>query len=259
MKRVKKTPDTPPVLASYVARNPCGTPNHTWKAFHPKSELHNHLLKDQRGICVYCEIDLALVSAEDRANDILSDLRVEHFHPQNEDGGVNDTWALEWTNLFACCLGGSEPKVVDPLRFAEKRAERSCDVPKKNNVWDDLILNPLQIPAFPPLFDYDDATGQLGCANSLRDQSQRKKIDRTLSLLHLNCERLKRRRIKTLDAVKDTIKNELSDNVTIDQAMSIVAQMLFSGENDWPPFFTAIRSYLGQAAEEQLHAINYNG
>jgi len=261
MKSVCKSKNTPFALSKYIQSYPVGTSEHNWDCFCEntalKKEVQEQLRKDQRGICAYCEIDLIILSNQDVQNDCKADFRVEHFHPKQD----NDCWQLEWQNLFACCHGGSEKHLQEAGRFAETRAERSCDVPKKDNVWDDSILNPLKIPAFPPLFCYcDDGQLKVDEGNCRIANICPGKVKFTIESLHLNCDRLKKFRMNIIDKVKEQINiclQESNDNIAI--AMKNIADILFSCTDDWPPFFTAIRSYLGNTAEARLKEMNYNG
>ncbi|MGO3408549.1 hypothetical protein [Marinomonas sp.] len=67
------------------------------------------------------------------------------------DNTPSRNWHLDWQNLLGCCHGGSQRNVVDASqRFTSP--ESSCDVPKGEKNLDDVILNPLHIPAFPKFF-----------------------------------------------------------------------------------------------------------
>ena len=262
MKRVNKSTNAPDQLIDYIGAHPVGTPEHDWYSFctdtKRKKAVQTQLRSDQRGICVYCEIDLIEPSEQDINNNLTADFRVEHFHPKSDDA----CWHLEWTNLFACCCGGDARNVVDANnRFTDSRANRSCDVPKKDNVWDDVILAPCDIPAFPPLFLYKESEGDLEVNEDNCEFAgiEKRKVKNTIDKLHLNCKRLKDFRMSTIDGVKDQIDIYFREFGDIGHALKEVAAMLFNNQGDWPPFFTAIRSYLGQDAETYLQSINYNG
>ena len=70
MKRVQKSPDEPELLARYKQRYP----HDTWEKFHHRSrdgyrQVKRQLLRDQHGLCAYCEINIKLTDEEDRVDD----------------------------------------------------------------------------------------------------------------------------------------------------------------------------------------------
>jgi len=247
----------PPILATYKQNNPTDT----WKEYkHGKRggkrgrKIRNRLISDQHGLCAYCEIDL-----KQGENPRFSDFRVEHFHPKSDDNGAHN-WHLDWKNLLGCCHGGSSRYVVEAsLRFTSP--DYSCDVPKDDNNWDNIILNPLNIPSSPRLFDYERTSGrmsvnQTNCAEAGIDPV---KAQSTIDNLRLDAERLKNLRKVTLMAAHTQLTGLMSTGMSIQDARKRVAQAQLRKNSDqhWPPFFSAVRSYLGEAAEEQLTAIGY--
>jgi hypothetical protein len=152
--------------------------------------------------------------------------------------------------------------VIDAAKRFTK-PDFSCDVPKGDNNWDNVILNPLNMPTFPCLFQYDRATGGISvnptaCQQAAIDIG---KAQATVDKLCLDAARLRDLRKPVLDQVNDQIRHLVALGYTPEQARSRLAQALLrqDANNHWPAFFSAIRSYLGAAAEEQLQAINYNG
>ena len=110
----------------------------------------NKLRLDQGGLCAYCEIDL---KSSTTAGD-LDDFRIEHFHPKSTSSPQHN-YHLDWLNLLGVCHGGSSRQVVDAAdRFTAP--DLHCDAFKDQDGIDRSqdILNPLSIPAFPPLFDF---------------------------------------------------------------------------------------------------------
>ncbi|MGI9274454.1 MAG: retron system putative HNH endonuclease [Endozoicomonas sp.] len=153
MKRIVKGAE-PPLLTSYNTR----TPQNTWEQFREgrsrRQQLKRALRKGQGGLCAYCEIDLK--ESDDHGN---ADFRVEHFHPKS-DPSSDHNWALDWQNLLGCCHGGNQRRVVDAdERFTPP--DFSCDVPKADQVLDNVIFNPMEIPAFPCLFLVERSSGEL--------------------------------------------------------------------------------------------------
>lgn len=260
MKKILKG-DEPDLLARYKHNNP----NNTWDQFRNSNARKNAVKFDVRnhqgGLCAYCEIDLKLTEP---ANIERDDFRIEHFHPKNPeiDNTTDHNWHLDWNNLIGCCHGGSERNVTDAAnRFTSP--ESSCDVPKGNNNWDDEILNPLYLPAFPALFSFGRSDGSI-YVNAINCQTANMdsiKAQQSINLLRLDSGRLNRFRKKVLDNVNVQLRNRVADGMSLEDARAELAHRLLrkNDEGCWPAFFTAIRSYLGDAAEQQLVSIQYKG
>lgn len=235
-------------------------PVNTWKQCRRNKDcrvqIQDQLKLDQGGLCAYCEIDLKPASVNDAA-----DLRVDHFHPKT-DASTQHNWHLDWQNLLACCHGGSRSDVVDSSnRYTNP--DHSCDVPKANNDWDNIILNPLYLPAFPCLFQFNRADGSIRvnithCQQTGVDEG---KAQDTIDKLRLDATRLRVLRKPVLDKLNDQLRNMVLMGYTVEQARHRLASAVFKkdGHGHWSVFFSAIRNYLGAEAEQQLNTINYNG
>jgi uncharacterized protein (TIGR02646 family) len=260
MKKVNKSMLVPQGLDDYLQENP----NDTWGDFRNNDQaahkvVQNTLRSDQRGLCAYCEIDLARYHGVGH-----DDFRVEHFHPKKRPPEPPPNWDLEWHNLLAVCRGGSEKYLGDNSRSTSP--DHSCDVPKNEQNLTGVILNPLEdIPAFPPIFEFDESGGMqvaLNCPELLRD-----KAEKTIQYLHLDLRanvishRLRRLRKAVIDNLRNQIMAELSMGKTEIEAASELAEIYFSSQQNsqWPAFFSCIRWYLGPSAEARLQAIDYNG
>lgn len=252
----------PDLLALYQFENP----NATWEQFKSECQegyqaLQEQLRLDQGNLCCYCEID-----TKQGFGMGIDDFRVEHFHPKSATDESHSNWSLDWQNMLGCCHGGSERYVTDnATRFVTEHTERHSDVLKANFIWDDEILNPLQIPVFPILFKANRKDGRLSVHNNdCRDAGV--SIEKVNNCLHpeklnLNSDRLNSLRKATLDALNEQITMALSSGLTIEDAMVNLAkaQLCKNNNGHWPPFFTTIRSYLGQIAEKHLITIDFNG
>lgn len=254
---MKKTPKSaiPPALNTYIAANP----NNTWEKFTERKgrrkAVQAVLKTDQSGLCAYCEINM---KAKDASGD--ADFRVEHFHPKS-DLSTPPNWNLDWHNLLAVCHGGSSKTVVEAAtRFTTLH---SCDVPKADNIWDTVILNPLNLPASPALFKFDRSTGSMtinepNCAQATIDPL---KAQATVDNLQLDGSRLRNLRKPVMEVLNAKLIALVNSGVPLIDARQTLAQTLLKkdAQQHWPPFFSAIRHYLGNAAEQQLHAIAYDG
>jgi uncharacterized protein (TIGR02646 family) len=159
MKHIEKSPVEPERLANYREHHP----RDTWDKFHKRDrvgyrQLKEQLLRDQHGLCAYCEISIRLSDNEDE----VDDFRVEHFHPKSGTERSEHNYHLDWRNLLGVCHGGSQPYVAEArYRYASRVEDRSCDVPKSDKALENVILNPLEIPASARLFKYDPFTGAM--------------------------------------------------------------------------------------------------
>ncbi|MCE7553615.1 retron Ec78 anti-phage system effector HNH endonuclease PtuB [Aliivibrio fischeri] len=258
MKKIKKG-DEPPFLTEYKK----SYPDDDWKngfkknaGKEPNAQVKEYLTKDQKRLCLYCEIDL--LSGKGYA---IDDFRVEHFFPENPQDNEEDVinHALEWSNLFGCCCGGNQPSVVDKdNRYTNP--DFSCDVDKGNNNWVDLILNPLnEVPAFPLIFDYDE-DGYISVSENNCPEDLKAKAENSIRLLKLNSERLIKFREKVITKLRSQLiesieKLEMSDN----DALYELAETYLKESPEYPAFFSLIRWYLTEQAEIYLKEIEYDG
>ena len=278
----------PTSLSAFVLRAPLGTWDEFCEDAHRKKETQQRIFSDQRGICAYCEINMADPSTEYLPQDGVGDLpqndfRVEHFHPKNDISEPHKNWALDWHNLLGVCCGGDERCVYPPERFAKNINGKSdtknhhCDSKKGKKVLDDKILNPLDIPPFPCLWksidDFSRRCIYLQPANEACnsvdpgiDPSILSRAQRTIDELNLNCNLLAKFRWRTIDAINKRIRYYQRKGKKFDEAVKLVMKQTFDNTPNvdgvlpnWPPFFTTIRSYFGRIAEDRLHAINYQG
>lgn len=255
----------PDLLVQYQTDNP----NASWKRFKNECQqgyknVQQQLQKDQGNLCCYCEID-----TKQGLGIGIDDFRVEHFHPKSDDNNPSDNWGLRWQNMLGCCHGGSEKYVTDTNdRFISEPSDRHSDVLKANFVWDNEILNPLEIPAFPILFQANRRDGSLSVhENNCRDAGiDTKKATNCLhpEKLNLNSSLLKSLRKAALDALNKQIDAALSAGLTIEDAKLNLenlakTELQKDDKGHWPRFFTTIRSYLGKTAEDHLKNINYIG
>ena len=259
MKKINKG-EEPQKLETYRTANPNGT----WKQYRAnngrREQIQDQLRKDQGGLCAYCEIDLRRLDAGSNSDDV-EDFRVEHFHPKSDTASEHN-WRLDWHNLLACCHGGSNAKVVDAQsRFTSP--DHSCDVPKKNQNWDEEILNPLHLPASPCLFKFSRAEGTMivHTANCRTAGIDEQKAQNTIKKLRLDAKRLKRLRKAELDRVNQVLQGLVHNGMDVRTARNKLAKALIrkDAKGNWPRFFSALRDYLGSAAEEQLRNIGYIG
>lgn len=235
--------EAPPLLTTYRDDHPDGKWESCSRGKARRKQIQQYLLRDQGGLCAYCEIDLKPTD-----DDGLADLRVEHFHPKSDDTTAHN-WHLDWQNLLACCHGGSNSNVTDSSNRATS-PDHSCDVPKADNNWDDLILNPLEITSTNPLFNYSRATGQISVSNNAGEAAT--KAQNSIDLLRLDANRLKRLRKAELDRVNDQLRVLLGGDMELSQASALLAKVLIKKDvnGNLPKFVSALRYYLRAVAQQ---------
>ena len=254
MKNILKG-EEPPLLIAYRA----GKPDFSWQKCKSNSarrdEIQHYLRRDQGGICAYCEIDL--LQRDDVAEE--SDFQVEHFHPKS-DKTTQHNWGLDWGNMLACCLGGKSKKVVD----ADNRHTNPylrCGALKEDNDWGDIILNPLQLQSSQAIFNFQRTTGEI----SVNEENCNLlgvdigKAQATIEHLNLKCERLNRLRQERLSHANKSLQAFVAKGMNVDEARQKLALVMMKKDANgcWPKFFSALRCYLGNAAETQLIAIGF--
>lgn len=252
MKRVRKSAEIPDRLFLYAQLHP----HDTWDKFHHRDrngykQVKQQLMKDQYGLCAYCEISIRLTDNED----LVDDFRVEHFHPKTGTENHEHNYHLDWNNMLGACHGGSHPYVEDAkYRYSAAKEDRSCDVPKGCKSLDTRILNPLEIPGNIRLFKYDPFSGEMQVDETQCEGKLRKRAKVTIKELNLNAPRLKRLRKAVLDVLQEQVDASLQQGRPLALILSELAEELLDPGQDgrYPDFFTAIRWFLGEAAEDFL-------
>lgn len=261
MKRINKS--LPPnVLTQYESQNPTAD----WDSFRDHNAGSEYkiikalLLKDQGGLCGYCETKVSALEVHKQ--------RVEHFHPKSDTSNSFKNWALDWMNVFAVCLGGSDSdQSKHPLPI-----NLSCDAHKdylitKNRLplaCEGYVIDPLKLSAHPHLIDLDKATGKFianksACENFGYPQnkyiSTEELVSKTIEMLNLNCQRLCDDRLEVLKSYNQEVAKARKANDR--EGLHKLANRWF--HEKWPSYFTTRRILLGSHAEAHLDHILYNG
>jgi uncharacterized protein (TIGR02646 family) len=220
-------------------------------------EIKALIFSDQGHICAFCEN--AIYDFHQQC--------IEHFHQKSDNQSAHHNWALDWNNVIGVCSGGRD---VDKSHFSLP-ANLSCDAYKGHLITinklsihcEGYLLNPLQLPAFPCLFDLDKRTGELkpktdydhiGIENNHYD-SLSEMVEKTIENLNLNCDRLNQQRLAVLKQYNQEIKKaRTTNNIQIHLQL---AERWF--RQKWPSFFTTRRILLGDHAETYLENIQYTG
>jgi len=259
MKKVNKNNIVPIELKNYFDANP----NKSWENFKNEcqtgyKEVLREIKKNQGGVCCYCEITFH----DER--EIRDDFRVEHFHPKSDDSNPMINWNLIWTNLLGCCHGGSDPSVLRKTRFISNKKHRHSDILKAEKPWDDEILNPLNIPASPPIFTVY-STGEIFV---LEDNCNTCGVDTIKAQncldekkLNLNSPILKGWREEVINNLRDEVSKIFDSTGDFENSVIMVASAHLEKDElgNYMPFFSTIRSYFKEDAENFLKENNFNG
>jgi uncharacterized protein (TIGR02646 family) len=250
MKRVLKSTE-PPELEKYKQRY--SSQFRKWKDLKKNTETYNAvrntLVKDQKGLCAYCEITL---NEKNRS--------VEHFIPCNQSTKENN-YDLDCSNMLAICCppGGLTENDLKNLRLPYNFP--CCGKSKDGFVPDERLLNPLQLSNLL-LFRFNNEDGEIK-----PDETVCKKVgipienaQFTIEKLGLNVQRLKDKRLVLIEEITqelDELDDGIIDPIDLDRK---VAEMYFGdGTKNWPRFFTTIRWMLKEGAEQHLKEISYSG
>ncbi|MCK9637517.1 MAG: TIGR02646 family protein [Methylobacter tundripaludum] len=104
--------------------------------------LHNHLLKQQKGLCIYCEQQLL----EKTGAEYLPESIIEHIRPRTKQKYPELTYIC--CNLSVACKKSKKKEDKnDDIDFCEDR---------KADEYDELkFLNPTELPEIEAYFEYD--------------------------------------------------------------------------------------------------------
>lgn len=269
MKKLSKSPQ-PNELTAYATNHPQNNwdndfRNHATATQQPGDDyraIKKRLIDDQGGLCGYCEQKIGHLNG--------SLQRIEHYHPKSDNTNPAINWALLWSNILVVCSGGEKEGATHALP-----ANLSCDAHKNHQLNKQAPvaiaaalaaqINPFNAPAFPCLFIFDKQTGELqpnltGCqhleqAQGLPAGSLNSKVQNTLELLNLNCDRLCQDRLKVRNEYNRAVKEAREKNDA--GYRQKLTERWFSKR--WPSFFTTRRILLGEAGEVYLQQILFQG
>lgn len=200
MKHCRKAPLEPECLTKYRKLHSSST----WDDFrhHEKAkcygEVRDSLWSSQGCLCAYCEIRL------EREPGSIPNEQIAHFHPKSDQvSGYN--WALDWSNLWVACLGGTRSTDrrdgTDATEYGLPE-NRSCDEATEDKVLDGMILRPDEIPAFPRLFRYAQLPDRLDIKADAdlceKAEIPVERVEQTIEELNLNCRRLAEARLRAI-------------------------------------------------------------
>ena len=242
MKRIQRMDHATAGLEAYLAEE--GNKEKDWDGFRSHDagasyrKLAEALMDIQHGLCGYCEIEI-----DER------DRQVEHVVPQSDpQQGVAN--ALDYANLITCCKGGTLRTEDDERRRKPVKRNRSCGEAKGDLVDADFI-DPRTLPALPSLLRVNfegrieadmDACETCGIAAD--------KVEKTIDILGLNVERLRRAREARWNALSENWAANIGNPQVMESAARV--ELLPDKEHQLRRFFTTSRSYFGAYGERIL-------
>jgi uncharacterized protein (TIGR02646 family) len=252
LRKINKSAVPPVSFSNYVSSNP----NAKWKTFRRKKlkykELKFRIFEDQGWICGYCETSIDRNDSERQV--------IEHFHDRS-DSSSSHNWDLDWNNIIGVCNGGKD---VNSIRYP-RATNLSCDSHKNKAKLQGLItdtpegeiLDPLEVPKFPCLFDFVPHTGELRANVSACSHVEVRKnnfctvtdlVENTIKILNLNCSRLSDDRKKVFDSYQLLLSSARREgNLEIKEQL---AKRWFDGVVT--SFYTTRRILLGAVAEKSI-------
>lgn len=242
MKQIRQLAAPTPGLDAYLRGGV--VKNKDWKGFRKHAggnsylQLIEALANLQHGLCGYCEID---INERDR--------QVEHIIPQSAPKH-GTTYALDHGNLIACCKGGTLETDDQRRRLDPVRRNLSCGQAKGNLIHTKFI-DPRTLPSLPSVTRVtyngriEPDTAACTICNIAIDN-----VIKTIEILGLNNERLRRARENHWNALSDNWESEFDDPGIIEAAAREELQP--DRNSRLPRFLTTSRSYFGDYGEKVL-------
>ena len=196
------------------------------------------LMNLQHGLCGYCEIDI---------NE--TDWQVEHVVPQSKPQ-QGTARVLDHQNLIASCKGGTISSDDDTRRLDPVKYNQSCGQAKGDRVEPDFIdprTLPMGLSVVRVVFNGYIIADEVACETCGIAITR---VERTIEILGLNIERLRKAREYRWNALSDSWSSMFSDY----RLMESVArnELLPDKDNRLNRFFTTSRSFLGEFGEKVL-------
>lgn len=180
-----------------------------------KTRFKQFLVKEQHGLCGYCECDLSSTSSH-----------IEHIAPRERYKHLK----FSYENLLVSCDGRL-------LCSGAMKNKESCGHRKDNEYDDQLFMNPVELPEITRYFYFDSETGAIMPSKCEQDKA----ANYTIRVLNLDAQYLRSARLKA----KEVLWENLSE-LPIEQAAIILRQEL-STERE---FISFLRHYFAPFLEE---------
>lgn len=273
MKHVRALAAEPPLLAQYRTKypaeeqRPANEATASWEGFKTDQPAYKELLaklaEAQQGLCIYCEQRLvdAARPVDENGNVVFvsNDYQVEHV--RSKSGAVGRV--LDWHNLALGCGGGTYLHHSDSSRVYTNALNTSCGQTKGDE----------DLPAGcdPRTFPLTDALVEVGIDGRLSVNAQhcaaagiaQTNVENTITLLNLDCERLRKARQDVGDNTRSwfvfMLEELLSPQLTLAQRgqfidLLVARRLQPDAQQALPRFWTTERSAIGAPAEAWLVA-----
>jgi len=242
LKRIRSLPDCPSGLDAYLSKDIGDVKN--WDEFRSHDagnsylEVIDSLVSLQHGLCGYCEVDLEKIERQ-----------VEHVVPRSapQQSVMHE---LDYTNMIACCKGGTR-KTDDRLRRLDPvKRNLSCGQAKRDKDSKDFI-DPRDLPSLPTLVRVNFEGLIEADVDSCKDcKVDQRKVQKTIEILGLNVERLRLKRENLWNALTDNWKSDFQNPKSMEEGAKV--ELLPNTCNELLNFFTTRRSFFGTYAESVL-------
>jgi uncharacterized protein (TIGR02646 family) len=138
-----------------------------------KRELANHLYKEQKGLCIYCQQSFS----EALTNKYLSNFsHIEHIKPKSRK--KYPKYTFDHNNLTLSCNG------FDCNILENEKEKEFCGHNKNEKFNSNLFLNPIEIKDIEKYFAYK-INGEIQISEEL-ETDERKKSEYMIKILDLN-------------------------------------------------------------------------
>jgi len=163
-----------------------------------KTHLTEHLVREQQGLCAYCECDLSLPIT---GSESIRSRHLEHLAPQGEHPNLR----FSYYNLVASCDG----QLLSNQRI---KAGESCGHRKANEYDESWFLNPTIEEEISHFFTFDPQDGSIKPADTGRTEHAEKMI----KVLNLDAPYLKDARLNAKQVLLEylaTLESEQAQTV----------------------------------------------
>jgi len=160
-----------------------------------KLKLHQHLYREQGGLCVYCQ-QLLPYKKEMEGNKIYNKSHIEHIRPRE----FYKELTFVYCNLSVSCDGFD----CEIEKTNEQSDKEFCGHIKDNEYYEEYFLNPFEVKDIENYFIYDDLTFEV-LPKHEKGTDKFKKANYMIEILCLNHDELIRMRTKL---VNDILKSK---------------------------------------------------
>ena len=173
-----KHKEVPRKLAKRKVKGIPKNPTNSWNSFKGKDELKVALTHISSGLCAYCEnrLDTNLGS------------HIEHILSKS----LNPELTFEYTNLMLSCI--QDGKVEDNMDTNSVSCGHS-PLKRKNDYNEELFIKPTELNV-EKYFSFE-VNGKI-IAKAGLNSVETQRVEHTVNVLNLNCNRLKRQRHKII-------------------------------------------------------------